>query len=112
MANNISFTRGDTKVIALDILDDRGYPYTPAANDILTMTVRDREEAIVIQKITGHGTDVKHREGGWQITLQPADTSSLPYGQYFYDIQVVLEDGYTQTIIPYSTLTLLQEVTY
>ena len=112
MANNISFTRGDTKVIALDVMDDKGLSYTPATNDILTMTVRDREEVEVIRKETGYGTDVMYKEGGLQITLRPEDTSSLPYGQYFYDIQVVLEDAYTQTIIPYSTMTLLQEVTY
>ena len=111
MANNISFTRGDTKIIMLDVIDDRGLTYTPSANDILTMTVRDKQENIVIQKTSGD-SDVLIKNSGWQITLKPADTSPLPFGQYFYDIQVVLEDGYTQTIIPYSTINLLQEATY
>ena len=111
MANNISFTRGDTKLIAVDVLDERGFPYTPASNDILTMTVRNKLDEIVIEK-KSKTADVVDVEGGWKVTIQPSDTTSLPYGQYFYDIQVGLEDGYTQTIIPYSTMNLLQEVTY
>lgn len=109
---DITFVRGDTHIIALDVTDADGLAYTPQAGDTLTMTVRTgcNTGEIAFQKLSGT-EDVKEVTGGWEITIQPEDTADLAYVQYVYDIEVNL-DGYVQTIVPMAFLTLGVEVTY
>lgn len=113
MGNNLTFTRGDTKILNIHVSDENGSPYAPAPGDKITLTVRKKSDKgeLVIQKTTGDA-DVAITATGWEIIIQPSDTSGLEYSSYVYDIEVVLEDGYVQTIIPISTLTLGKEVTY
>lgn len=113
MDNSITIVRGDSRVLRIDVLDENGAAYNPAPLDTITMTVRkgSHRGEIVIQKETGDA-DVAVISGGWQITIQPEDTEELSYTLYFYDIEVTLEDGYKQTVIPYSSFNLVREVTY
>ena len=109
----IEFVRGDTKILPIDAFDIEGDPYTPRDGDTVTMTVRKyhHKGVIAFQKVTGDG-DVVAVEGGWQITLRPDDTAGLEYIPYVYDVEVLLADGYKETGIQHSTLTLIKEVTY
>ena len=113
MANEISMVRGDTLIIAVDVLDENGAAYNPAVDDEIIITVREWDEngTIVLQK-DQDDADVVVVAGGWTIEIEPADTEDWEYIPYVYDIEVTLADGYKQTIIPYAPFTLTKEVTY
>jgi hypothetical protein len=102
--NNIYMTRGDSAVFHLEILDSNGSLYEAPDGTSLLFTVKSDTEttAIILQKSVIDGS----------ITINPSDTSALDYGDYVYDVQMVLPDGYTSTIIPPSLFRLMQEVTF
>ena len=101
--NNISIIRGDSATITLSITDSNGDPYTILPTDVVTMMVRQTPNSEVVMSKTF--TDAT-------LNIAPADTSSLPCGNYVYDVQLVHEDGWTDTIIPVHQFIILQEVTY
>ncbi len=112
MDNTIQYIRGDTHVISLSVTDAAGTPYVPRETDLLTMTVRvdDYRGNIVIQKKSGGG-DVTATASGWEIRLLPADTATLLYKTYVYDIELDMQ-GVIQTVVPLSRFVLDKEVTY
>lgn len=112
MPNPIQFIRGDTYVVNLSIADSNGDPYIPQMGDTVTMTVRQKDHrgVVVIQKKTGDA-DVVVTETGWKIIIQPADTSTLPYQPYVYDIELNMS-GVVKTVIPLDKFILDKEVTY
>ena len=101
--NNISIIRGDSATITLSITDSNGDPYTILPTDVVTMMVRQTPNSEVVMSKTF--TDAT-------LNIAPADTSSLPCGNYVYDVQLVHEDGWTDTIIPVHQFIVLPEVTY
>ena len=101
--NNISIIRGDSATITLSITDSNGDPYTILPTDVVTMMVRQTPTSEVVMSKTF--TDAT-------LNIAPADTSSLPCGNYVYDVQLVHEDGWTDTIIPVHQFIVLPEVTY
>ena len=44
------------------------------------------------------------------LELRPGDTKDLPFGTYKYDVELVMADGTTDTIIENETLILSPEV--
>lgn len=101
--NNISIIRGDSATITLSVTDANGDPYVILPTDTVTMMVRQNPNSdAVISKTFTDAT----------LTIAPADTSALPCGTYVYDVQLVHEDGWTDTIIPVHQLIVLPEVTY
>ena len=101
--NNISIIRGDSATITLSITDSNGDPYTILPTDVVTMMVRQTPTSDVVMSKTF--TDAT-------LSIAPADTSSLPCGNYVYDVQLVHQDGWTDTIIPVHQFIVLPEVTY
>lgn len=99
---NIIMTRGDTARINLTILDADGNPYTPSEGDVIKFSVKKswQDTEYAIQKTI---TDTIH--------IEPADTAGLDIGDYVYDVQIALENGDVNTIIPPSVLTIEPEVT-
>lgn len=102
--NKIYITRGDSAVLSLDITDADGNSYTPAGNDSLLFTVK-------VDTATSSHLIQKSITGG-KVTLDPVDTESLPYGDYVYDVQLRMADGYVDTIIPPSLFRVEEEVTF
>lgn len=101
--NNISIIRGDSATITLSITDANGEAYTILPTDSVTMMVRKTPTSeVVMSKTFTDGT----------LNIAPADTSSLPCGNYVYDVQLVHQDGWTDTIIPIHQFNIMQEVTY
>lgn len=101
--NNISIIRGDSATITLSVTDANGEPYVILPTDSVTMMVRQTPTSeVVMSKTFTDGT----------LNIAPADTSSLPCGNYVYDVQLVHEDGWTDTIIPVHQFVVLPEVTY
>ena len=103
VSNNISIIRGDSATITLSVTDAEGNPYTIKSTDSITMMVRETPTSEVV--LTKTFTDAV-------LNIAPADTSSLPCRNYVYDVQLVHEDGWKDTIIPVHQFTILPEVTY
>lgn len=101
--NNISIIRGDSATITLTVTDAQGEPYAILPTDSVTMMVRRNPTAEAVLTKTFAGDT---------LTIAPADTSSLTAGSYVYDVQLVHQDGWTDTVIPVHQFVILPEVTY
>ena len=97
--NDIKLTRGDTFIATLTLVRS-DEPYTPAEGDSILFAVKSKlnplktkyiENTPLISKAISTETMI--------LTLDPADTSSLPFGRYCYDIQVTYADGAVDTCI-------------
>ena len=104
--NNISLIRGDSGIFALAVKDTDGKDVELSVDDQLTFTVRRTAKSplIVIQK--------QIEPLSTTINIKPADTASLPFGAYVYDVELSRSDGFVDTIIPPHEFLLLEEVTY
>ena len=103
VSNNISIIRGDSATITLSVTDAEENPYTIKSTDSITMMVRKTPTSKVV--LTKTFTDAV-------LNIDPVDTSSLACGSYVYDVQLVHQDGWTDTIIPVHQFNVLPEVTY
>lgn len=110
--NRLFLTRGDSAEITL-IIRDRvtGAVFIPGPDDQLTFTVKRElsDEKTVIEKHLDRG--ILRRENDCVLILIPEDTAQLPFGTYWYDVELVLDSGYTDTIIPPSPFIIAGEVT-
>jgi hypothetical protein len=106
--NSIEMIRGDSAefdievVLVVDEDTDEEEPYPLGDNDVLVFTVK---------KYPNDGTALIQKTGS-QIVINPNDTKQLPFGVYRYDVQLTLEDGHVDTIIPPTVFRLLKEVTW
>ena len=75
------------------------------------MTVKASIDDVVpvIVKTLDHG--IIRGDTAVEIHIDPQDTARLRYGDYIYDVELVMADGYTDTVIPPSQLTITGEVT-
>lgn len=101
-SNVITLTRGDTCAFDVEIKTDSGATYTPQEGDVITFTVKkDTKTAdIIIQKT------------GSTIVLNPADTRSLKYGSYLYDVTLTTISEAVYTIITPTEFIIAEEVNW
>lgn len=97
----IKMVRGDTVIFKVRIIDSNDTDYELQEGDMVTFTVKQRSADItpLIQK---HGDLIK---------IDPEDTSCLPFGRYFYDVQLTFADGTVDTIIPKNVFEIAEEIT-
>ncbi len=103
--STISMTRSDTLnvILKLKFSDGRDYVYTEGDSCYFAVKrTYDSGEPYLIHKEIDLLTGLLH--------LDPSDTQNIPYGDYKYDIQITLNDGTVDTVIPRATFTLLEEV--
>lgn len=102
--NTIRLTRGDTAYIEVPMNVLNGV-YEMDPTDTLTFSVKknSRNTDYIFQK-TLVGENVFH--------IEPADTASLSFGKYMYDIQLTTNIGDVFTVVPPSTFEVLAEVTW
>ena len=115
--NEIIHTRGDTLRSRVDIFYDKEktQPYVPEDGDIVRFAlkrpklVRDEkgykeyeDEQPLILKDIPTDTLILH--------LEPADTKSLGFGKYEYDVEITHSDGTVDTFIKAAPMTLTKEV--
>lgn len=100
----IRMTRGDTVYLTVP-LTSTTEAYEMGSSDTLTLTVKksERDAQHILQKVS---------TGNNQFHIEPADTASLAFGKYKYDVQLNTSDGDVYTVIPPSVFELLVEVTY
>ena len=82
----ICLTRGDTANIVFSAVDDQGQEYTPVANDVLRFAVAKKVGADPLFELTNIMTD--DAEKFWTVTIQPANTNSLKFGDFAFDVQL------------------------
>lgn len=107
----ITMTRGDTAFISVSMTRD-GEPYTPVEGDEVRFAVKH-------PAMTGGGKQYKDAEpvilidipiDSMVLTIAPADTEELDFGEYVYDIQITFADGTVDTFIPNADLVITPEV--
>ena len=110
--NSISLTRGDTFRAKVGILLEDGTPYIPSAEDSLRFALKHPQ-------LNNDGTDYADKNplilktiptDTMILQLDPADTKSLGFGDYVYDIEITLEDGTVDTFITSAPFKLTEEV--
>lgn len=100
----ITLTRGDTLKAQITLTDAEGNPYEPAAGDVIRFAAKKNysDNAILINKKIPTDTMI--------LTLNPADTKELAFGDYVYDIQLTRSSGEVDTFITKGTLVITEEV--
>ena len=114
--NSIRLTRGDTLRAEVSIMQQDGCeltPYTPQDGDAIRFAVKRDEfvgvryrelkdqQPLILKEIP---TDTM------LLHLSPADTASLAFGSYLYDIEIEMSDGTVDTFIADATFELTTEV--
>lgn len=96
----ISMTRGDTVVAEVGISNPDGTPYEMQDGDSLRFKCTDVPggAALIVKDVTS-GT----------LRLDPDDTNCLPFGSYFFDVQMTFANGTVDTVIPKGTLVIEDE---
>ena len=100
--NVITLTRGDTARIELGITKDgEDYDYS---DDAVVFSVKKSvyDSDFLLQKTVTDGV----------IYVSPADTETMPYGTYYYDVQVTTQNGDVCTVIPPNQIIIAPEVTW
>lgn len=107
---NIKLTRGDTLVATLSLVRE-GEPYVPAEGDTILFAVKSKLNPYKTAYVEGQPLVSKAiSTETMTLSLAPADTSSLPFGTYHYDIQVTFADGSVDTVINNAILEIVPEV--
>lgn len=102
--NTIKLTRGDTFVCDIKIMKQDGYPYDPEEGDTIRFAMKQslkEEEPLVLKEIP---VDTM------QLMLNPEDTKKLPFGTYWYDIELTKANGMVDTFVTKSPFILEEEV--
>lgn len=80
-SNAIKLTRGDTAKITVSFTDEQGDPYD-MSEDVVKFGVKRSpyDTECVLEK------EIDSETGKFELT--PADTESMEYGDYLYDIEI------------------------
>lgn len=107
----IRMTRGDTLSVQVEIEKDDG-TYTPAAGDSVHFYLKHdamnskktayKDEDPLVSKEVPIETMI--------LTLAPADTKTLEFGAYVYDLQITFSNGAVDTFINNAKLEIIPEV--
>lgn len=100
---NIQHVRGDTGVIRVELETEDGTPFPFREGDSATLTIKKKlqDEQPILQKTTEDGLFI----------FQHEDTQGIPYGSYWYDIQVTLAEGQVMTAVGPAQYRLTPDVT-
>lgn len=104
----ITMIRGTTVSFGLVITDEDGNEYTLDTGEVLRFGVKTSPAStsyILTKDFTAQDED-----GNYTFGLDPADTASLGFGQYWYDIGLQSGNAY-YNIIPASPFNLAYNVT-
>lgn len=107
----ISMTRGDTLKVAVSLTKD-GQPYTPVEGDKIRFAAKDPK--MYCDK--GEYVDSEPRIlkdipiETMMLVLDPADTKTLDFGNYVYDMEITFADGTVDTFITQAVLRIKPEV--
>lgn len=107
----ITMARGDLETKTFKVNGPDGKPYTDGFDEIyfsVKKAYTDRD--CKFQKRLTDGSIADIGSGEYQFTIQPEDTDGLGFGDYVFDIEVIVENAIKQTFC--GDLTLTKEVTH
>lgn len=107
--SNMSMTRGDSESFTVFYTDASGINIPLVTGDTIYFTVKNSiyTKDTILQKVI-----TEFNDGKAVIVITHIDTKDIPYGLYYYDIQLTKTDGTVTTIIPPSNFSITGEVTY
>ena len=106
----ISMTRGDTLIVQVQIYRD-GQAYTPENGDAVRFALKQRLNAAGTGFVPAEPLILKDIPiDTMQLRLNPADTKTLAFGSYAYDIEITFANGIVDTFIADAKLILTPEV--
>lgn len=90
---HICMPRGDTKHLKINVRDSQG-KLINFDLDYIYFTVKKNFTDVEpkFQKSLSAGTITKHENGVYLAAIMPADTDSLAYGRYVFDVEVIKGD--------------------
>ena len=99
---NIVHTRGDTAVLRLNLSVD-GEPFPLRSGDVATFSVKKnlKDSDYVYRKVAENG----------MFVFRQGDTQNVPFGNYWYDIEVKLQEGQVVTVAGPALYQLTADVT-
>ena len=109
LRKDIKLIRGDTVKLKIRRHDANGDPIlVPAQKLFMTVKTQYSAKNVILQKTIDDMFFTP--DGFYHITINPEDTDGLPYGEYVYDIEIVIDD-YKKTVCK-GTLILDTEATH
>lgn len=105
--------RGDTKYYKFQRKQKHDGAVIETLPDKLYFTLKfsDMDDTPLIQKTLGKGIEYNQSDKYYYLTIDPSDTNDLPYGTYYYDIEVIKNNGYKKTIAC-GQLEITSEITF
>ena len=104
--NVIGLVRGDSMWCTISLTDSNGDPYIPDPNDSIRFALKrsphDPDEDILLIKEIDPTT--------LELRIDPQDTKDLEFGDYSYDIEITLNNGFRDTFIGPCKFKLLEEI--
>lgn len=94
--SNIFLTRGDSALLKIDIQDIDGKDFmhtTQSFNLIFTVKKYCESKYFVIKKTLENNSNT--------FELEPEDTNKLPFGEYFYDVELHMDNKIFTIITPH-----------
>ena len=107
MAQRIEIVRGTTNTIEISVTDADGLAYTVVAGEKVVFGIKRKatDETFIIVKTASFNT-----VGSYLVTLTPADTEGLNFGEYVYDVALQSGNNFYNIIEP-SPFAILANVT-
>ena len=106
-ANKIEMSRGGSETLTVPLDDETG-PVALVTGDSVKFTVR-RTASDTVKNISK--TVTAFTNGLAFITIRPADTATMEFGWYVYDVEVTFVNGDVKTIVV-GPFIVSEEVTY
>ena len=88
----VKLTRGDTLITQVSISNADGTPYEMQEGDSLRFKMTDIPGgvALIVKEIPSDTLTLR---------IDPSDTNVLPFGEYFFDLQLTYANGNVETIL-------------
>lgn len=102
--DDIELTRGDSATIKVEITKQDNSLYKRKGVDKLVFTLK--------KSYNSNQTLLRKEIEGLTFLINPEDTQSLAYGEYWYDIQLTTTNGNVYTVVGPARFILREEVTF
>ena len=104
--NVIGLVRGDSMWVNITLYDPDGNQYFPDPQDqvrfALKRSPQDPDEEVLLIKEIDPTT--------MELHINPEDTEPFEFGEYWYDIEITMTNGFRDTFIGPAKFKLLEEI--